>query len=35
VLVTHDATLAAGCGRIARIEDGRIVADERIERPKS
>jgi len=29
VLVTHDAALAAECGRVARIEEGRIVADER------
>jgi putative ABC transport system ATP-binding protein len=29
VLVTHDAALAADCGRMARIEEGRIVADER------
>ena len=30
VIVTHDANVAAGCGRIARIEDGRIVADDRL-----
>jgi putative ABC transport system ATP-binding protein len=29
VLVTHDRDLAAHCGRIARIEEGRIVADDR------
>jgi ABC-type lipoprotein export system ATPase subunit len=29
VLVTHDLEMAAHCGRIARIEGGRIVADER------
>lgn len=29
VLVTHDGGLARQCGRIARIESGRIVADER------
>ncbi len=28
VLVTHDAGLAAHCGRIARLENGRFVADE-------
>jgi ABC-type lipoprotein export system ATPase subunit len=28
VLVTHDAGLAAHCARVARIEDGRIVAIE-------
>ena len=28
VLVTHDAQLAAHCRRIARVEQGRIVADE-------
>jgi putative ABC transport system ATP-binding protein len=27
VLVTHDAHLAEQCGRIARIENGRIVSD--------
>ena len=27
VLVTHDANLAEQCGRIARIENGRIVSD--------
>jgi ABC-type lipoprotein export system ATPase subunit len=32
VLVTHDASLAAHCGRIARLEDGRIVADQRVTR---
>ena len=34
VLVTHDAALAGHCGRVARIEGGRIVSDERIEEPK-
>jgi putative ABC transport system ATP-binding protein len=29
VLVTHDATLAAGCGRVTRLEQGRVVGDER------
>ena len=29
VIVTHDAGVAAHCGRIARIEEGRIVSDER------
>jgi putative ABC transport system ATP-binding protein len=28
VLITHDDTLAARCGRIVRMADGRIVADE-------
>lgn len=27
ILVTHDEALAARCGRIARIDDGRIVSD--------
>ena len=31
VLVTHDKAVAARCGRVARIEGGRIVADERRE----
>jgi ABC-type lipoprotein export system ATPase subunit len=30
VLVTHDAEVANHCRRIARIERGRIVADERV-----
>jgi putative ABC transport system ATP-binding protein len=34
VLVTHDASLAAHCGRIARIENGRIVADDRFPQAK-
>jgi putative ABC transport system ATP-binding protein len=34
VLVTHDAEIANHCGRIARIEHGRIVADERVTEPK-
>ncbi len=29
VLVTHDASLAAHCHRIARLEDGRLIADDR------
>ena len=29
LLVTHDQALAAQCGRIARIEGGRIVSDQR------
>jgi predicted ABC-type transport system involved in lysophospholipase L1 biosynthesis ATPase subunit len=28
VIVTHDAAVAAHCRRVARLEDGRIVADE-------
>ncbi len=32
VIVTHDPNVAASCGRIARIEDGRIVADDRDDR---
>jgi putative ABC transport system ATP-binding protein len=34
VLVTHDAEIANHCQRIARIERGRIVADERVMEPK-
>jgi putative ABC transport system ATP-binding protein len=34
VIVTHDATLAEHCQRIARIERGRIVADERVALPR-
>jgi putative ABC transport system ATP-binding protein len=34
VIVTHDAEMAAHCGRIARIESGRIVSDERVDAPK-
>ncbi len=33
VLVTHDAEIANHCQRIARIERGRIVADERVSAP--
>jgi putative ABC transport system ATP-binding protein len=29
VLVTHDPAVAAQCKRVARIEDGRIVSDQR------
>jgi putative ABC transport system ATP-binding protein len=29
LLVTHDPALAARCGRVARLEGGRIVSDER------
>jgi putative ABC transport system ATP-binding protein len=29
LLVTHDQALAARCGRVARLEGGRIVSDER------
>jgi ABC-type lipoprotein export system ATPase subunit len=35
VLVTHDSDIAAHCARIARIENGRIVADDHIAQPKS
>jgi len=35
VLVTHDSDIAAHCTRIARIENGRIVADDHIAQPKS
>ena len=35
VLVTHDAEIANHCQRIARIERGRIVADERVAAPQS
>jgi putative ABC transport system ATP-binding protein len=35
VLVTHDAALAAGCGRICRIEQGQITNDERLSRAGS
>jgi ABC-type lipoprotein export system ATPase subunit len=34
VLVTHDPSVAAHCGRVARLEDGRVVADERVGQPK-
>ncbi len=34
VVVTHDAAVAEHCGRIARIEDGRIVSDERVRAPR-
>jgi putative ABC transport system ATP-binding protein len=34
VLVTHDAGLAAHCGRIARLEEGRLVSHERVAQPK-
>ena len=30
LLVTHDQALAARCGRVARIEQGRIVSDQRV-----
>lgn len=33
VLVTHDARLARHAGRICRIEDGRVVADDAVESP--
>lgn len=34
VIVTHDAEVAEHCRRIARIERGRIVSDERIPQPR-
>jgi len=35
VVVTHDAEVANHCRRIARIERGGIVADERVDVPKT
>ncbi len=35
ILVTHDAGLAEHSGRIVRLDRGRIVADERIDHPKT
>ena len=35
VLVTHDAEVANHCRRIARIERGRIVADDRVAAPRT
>jgi ABC-type lipoprotein export system ATPase subunit len=34
VLVTHDASLAARCGRLTRLERGRVVADDRRSPPR-
>jgi ABC-type lipoprotein export system ATPase subunit len=34
VLVTHDAAMAEHSNRIARIEKGRIVSDERVPKPR-
>jgi len=34
VVVTHDSEVAAHCGRIARIESGRIVSDQPVAQPK-
>jgi len=34
VLVTHDAQIAEHCQRIARIEHGRIVSNQRVAEPK-
>jgi ABC-type lipoprotein export system ATPase subunit len=34
VLVTHDTEMAAHCDRIAHLENGRLVTDERIGQPK-
>jgi putative ABC transport system ATP-binding protein len=33
ILVTHDASMAAYCRRIARLEGGRIVGDDRVTEP--
>jgi putative ABC transport system ATP-binding protein len=33
ILVTHDAAMAAHCSRIARLEAGRIVADDPVAQP--
>ncbi|MBI5536477.1 MAG: ABC transporter ATP-binding protein [Deltaproteobacteria bacterium] len=33
VLITHDQHIAQHCGRILRMEDGRIVSDRGVERP--
>ncbi len=35
LVVTHDSEIAAHCGRIARIEGGRIVSDEPVLEPKN
>jgi putative ABC transport system ATP-binding protein len=35
VLVTHDAEIAKHCKRVARIERGRIVSDERVPQPRN
>jgi ABC-type lipoprotein export system ATPase subunit len=34
VLVTHDPAIAEHCQRVARIEQGRIVSDERVVHPR-
>ena len=34
VLVTHDAEMAAHCGRIIRLEQGRVVRDEPVAAPR-
>jgi ABC-type lipoprotein export system ATPase subunit len=34
VIVTHDAGMAEHCQRIARIERGRIVSDQRVAKPR-
>jgi ABC-type lipoprotein export system ATPase subunit len=33
VLVTHDRAMAAHCGRVATLEGGRLVSDERVASP--
>ncbi len=35
VLVTHDAELARHCPRVLRLEQGRIVTDERVAQPRA
>jgi putative ABC transport system ATP-binding protein len=35
VLVTHDAGLAEHCGRIIRLERGRVATDNRVAHPKT
>ncbi|HYM30427.1 MAG TPA: ABC transporter ATP-binding protein [Candidatus Cybelea sp.] len=35
VLITHDAELAARCGRVVRLGDGRIVGDSKHQAPRA